>query len=115
MGEYRGIEVFGRQPRRRAAPTKRPRSRLGLLSMGAALLTVVSTIAGIALAMGGKYEASILLAYLATGVSVVAVLCGAASVLTGRGRAWGALAIVLGILSSPPLLTRLLGWASGLG
>jgi hypothetical protein len=115
MGEYRGIEVFGRPGRRRAAPPSRPRTRLGLLSLGAALITAVSTVAGILAAMGGKYEASILLAYLATGLSVVAVLCGAAAVVTGRGRAWGALAIVLGILSSPPLLTRLLSWASGLG
>ena len=115
MSEYRGIEVFGRQGRRRVAPPPRPRTRLGLLSMGAALLTVLSTISGIALAMDGKYEAAILLAYLATGVSVVSVLCGAAAVLTGRGRAWGALAIVLGVLASPPLLTKLLGWASGLG
>jgi hypothetical protein len=115
MGEYRGIEIFGRPGRRRAAPPPRPRTRLGLLSLGAALITAVSTVAGILAAMGGKYEASILLAYLATGLSVVAVLCGAAAVVTGRGRAWGALAVVLGILSSPPLLTRLLSWASGLG
>jgi hypothetical protein len=116
MNEYRGIEVFGRPGRRRAAPpAPRLRTRLGLLSFGAALVTVASTVVGILTAMGGKYEASILLAYLATGVSVVAVLCGAAAVVTGRGRAWGALAVVLGVLSSPPLLTRLLGWASGLG
>jgi hypothetical protein len=114
MGEFRGIEVFGPQGRRRAAPP-RPRTRLGLLAFAAALLTLASTVVGILTAMGGKYEAAILLAYLATGVSVVSVLCGAAAVFTGRGRAWGVVAIVIGILSSPPLLTRLLGWASGLG
>ncbi len=65
--------------------------------------------------MAGGFEGGILLAYLATGSSVVAVLCGAASVVTARGRVWGALGIVLGIIASPPVLTKLLGWASGLG
>jgi hypothetical protein len=127
MSEYRGIEVFGRlsrrrtndgrpEPRRRRVqPPPRLRSRLGLLALGAALVTVASTVAGILLALADRYEASILLAYLATGLSVVAFLCGVAALLTGRGRVWGAIAIVLGILGSPPVLTRLLGWASGLG
>jgi hypothetical protein len=115
MSEFRGVEVFGRQGRRRAAPPPRPRWRLGVLAFGAGLFTTIATTAGILLAMGGKFEASILIAYLATGASVVSVLCGAAAVATGRGRGWGAVAIVVGILSSPPLLTRLLGWASGLG
>jgi hypothetical protein len=86
-----------------------------VLSFGAALFTAAATTAGILFAMAGKFETSILIAYLATGASVVAVLCGAAAVVTGRGRGWGAMAIVIGILSSPPLLTKLLGWASGLG
>jgi uncharacterized membrane protein YcjF (UPF0283 family) len=117
MSEFRGVEVFEPQRRRRTAPPTRPRPRwrLGVLSFGAALFTAAATTAGILLAMGGKFEASILIAYLATGASVVAVLCGAAAVVTGRGRGWGAMAIVIGILSSPPLLTKLLGWASGLG
>jgi hypothetical protein len=121
MGEYRGIEVFGNQRSRRATrpsaptPASRPRWLLGLLAFCAGIFTAASTTVGIVLAMGGKYEGSILIAYLATGVSVVAVLCGAAAVVTGRGRGFGAIAIVIGILSSPPLLTKLLGWASGLG
>jgi hypothetical protein len=115
MAEYRGIEVFAAQGRRRAVPPQRARWRLGVLSFGAGLFTAAATATGILLAMAGTYEASILLAYLATGASVVTVLCGAAAVVTGRGRGWGAVAIVIGILSSPPLLTRLLAWASGLG
>jgi hypothetical protein len=129
MAEYRGVEVFGRQtrrgtappsrrpatPRRPAVPPPRLRSRLGLLGLGAALVTAAATVTGISLALGDHYEASILLAYLATGASVVAFLCGVAAVLTGRGRVWGAVAIILGVLSSPPVLTKLLAWASGLG
>ncbi len=118
MSEFRGVEVFGRQSRRRMVPptrATRPRWLLGVLSFVAAVFTATSTTVGILLAMGGKYEASILIAYLATGASVVAVLCGAAAIVTGRGRGWGAIAIVVGVLASPPLLTRLLDWASGLG
>jgi hypothetical protein len=115
MAEYRGVEVFARRRERRAAPPPRRRARLGLLGLGAALVTLASTVTGILLALGGRYDVSILLAYLSTGASVVAFLCGVAAVLTARGRAWGAVAIVIGVLSSPPVLTRLLGWASGLG
>ena len=115
MSEFRGIEVLSPQGRRRADPPPRPRWRLGVLSFGAGLFTAAATTGGILLAMSGKFEVSILIAYLATGASVVSVLCGAAAVVTGRGRGWGAVAIVIGILSSPPLLTKLLGWASGLG
>jgi hypothetical protein len=115
MAEYRGIEVFSTPGRRRATPPPRPRWRLGVLSFGAGLFTAAATTVGILLAMSGTYEGSILLAYLATGASVATVLCGAAAVVTGRGRGWGAVAVVIGILSSPPLLTRLLSWASGLG
>lgn len=115
MGEYRGVEVFGRQRRVREAPRVRSRSRVGVFAAIAALVTGIATVTGIELAMHGTYEASILLAYLATGASVVALLCGVAAVLTGRGRAWGAVAVVVGVLCSPPVLTRLLAWASGLG
>jgi hypothetical protein len=115
MSEFRGVEVFGRQRRTRVTPRVRSRSRLGIFALIAALATTAATTTGIELAMHGTYEASILLAYLATGASVVALLCGVAAILTGRGRAWGAVAVLIGVLSSPPVLTRLLDWASGLG
>jgi hypothetical protein len=114
--QYRGIEVFGRAPRRRvprAAP--RRRSRLGIAATLAALATLAGTTTGIVSAMAGRYESGILLAYLSTGTSVVAVLCGVTALVTGRGRGWGAIALLIGILASPPVLTRLLGWAGGLG
>jgi hypothetical protein len=90
--------------------------RLGLLGLGAALVTATSTVTGISLALVGKYEASILLAYLATGASVVAFLCGVASVLTARGRAWGAVALRAGRAELTARADpKVLGWASGLG
>jgi predicted permease len=111
--EYRGIEVFGR-PRRRSVAAARPRRRLGVFAFCAALVTIGATASGILTAVGGKYEAATLIAYLATGTSVVAVLCGGAALVTGRGRTLGAVAVILGILASPPILTRLLAWAAGL-
>ena len=114
--EYRGIEVFGRAPRRRAEPPPRPHgSRLGLVAALAGAVTVVGTVVGIVTSMAGRYESGILLAYLSTATSAIAVLGGLAAVLMGRGRRLGLLAIVLGVLASPPVLTRLLAWASGLG
>jgi len=116
--EFRGIEVFGRQPRGPRVSNvlrARPRNLLGVLALCAALFTVVVTGVGIFSAMTERYEVATWLAYLATGTSVVAVLCGAAAVVTGRGRGWGAAAVLVGALASPPVLTQLLGWASGLG
>jgi len=126
--EFRGIEVFGRAPRARAPrksaagprkPTNRPRqrrrARLGIAALLAALVTLAGTVIGTLSAMAGRYESGTLLAYLSTGASVVAVLCGLAAVVTGRGRIPGFLGLVIGIAASPPVLTRLLAWASGLG
>ena len=122
--EYGGTEIFGRQPSKPPASGKggrparepwRPRYLLGVLALLAALFTVVVTAIGIAVAMDQRWLVGTWLAYLATGTSVVAVICGAASVVTKRGRGWGAMAIVIGVLASPPILTNLLRIASGLG
>ena len=119
--EYGGTEIFGRQPtaprptRRPAREPLRPRYLLGVLAFLAALFTIAVTTVGILVSMNNRWEVGTWLAYLATGTSVVAVICGAASVVTGRGRGWGAVAIIVGALASPPVLTNLLGLASGLG
>jgi hypothetical protein len=114
--EFPGIEVFGRAPRRRTEPVPRPRrSRLGILATVAVPASVTMPATGILFAMAGRYESGILIAYLSTGTSVVAVLCGAAAIVVNRGRAFGFIGLLVGALASPPVLTRLLGWASGLG
>jgi hypothetical protein len=114
--EFRGIEVFGRQPRRRADPPPRTtRARLGVVALFASLVTVAGTSIGISAAMAGHWETGIVLAYVATGTSIIGVLGGATAVVMGRGRRFGAIAIVIGILASPLILTRLLDLAGGLG
>jgi hypothetical protein len=113
--EYRGIETFGRQPRRRKVAPPRRRTDVGVVATCFAILTGVLTGVGISSAMSGNYALATTLAYAATGLSVLAVLGGVMAVFTGRGRGLGLLAIVLGILASPPLLTDILRWAGGLG
>jgi hypothetical protein len=128
--EYQGTEVFGRrprvvgpksQPKPRRKPTSkpdrnsRPGTLLGVVALFAALVTILLVTVGITDAIRGNYSSSTSLAYVATGVSIVAVLGGLGAVLLDRGRGWGAVAIVLGLAANPLLLTKLLGWASGLG
>lgn len=122
--EFRGIEVFGKQPSnprprgrksRRRAPESVGHARLGLIAFGAAVVTVLGTWLGIVASMADRFETGTVLAWLATVTSVIAVFGGAAAILLGRGRTWGVIALVFGLLASPPLLTRLLDWASGLG
>jgi hypothetical protein len=98
----------GAQPARKTA-------LLGVLSVVVAILTGILVWIGIALSLGGDYVAGTSLAYLATGTSVVAIIFGASAMLLGRGRFWGVVGIVVGILLTPLLLTRLLAWVSGLG
>jgi hypothetical protein len=129
--EYQGTEVFGRRPRvaesepnrasgpkrmpKRNQTSQRPGNTLGVIALLASIVTIVLVIVGITDAIRGEYASSTGLAYIATGVSIVAVLGGLGAVLFDRGRGWGAVAIVLGLAANPVLLTKLLGWASGLG
>jgi hypothetical protein len=99
----------------RTARRSRRSGTLGGLSFGAAALTALIVWIGISQAFGGHYASSINLAYVATGVSVLAVIGGGAAIVFNRGRGWGAAAIVLGLLSTPLILTHLLAWMSGLG
>jgi uncharacterized membrane protein YuzA (DUF378 family) len=113
--ETRGAATSGgRSPRRKAAHPKR-RTDVGVVATCFAILTAVVTGVGISSAMSGKFALATNLAYVATGLSVVAVLAGVMAVFTKRGRGWGLFAIVLGILASPPILTDIMNWAGGLG
>jgi hypothetical protein len=100
---------------RQSQTSQRPGNTLGVIALLASLVTIVLVIVGITDAIRGEYPSSTGLAYIATGVSIVAVLGGLGAVLFDRGRGWGAVAIVLGLAANPVLLTKLLGWASGLG
>jgi len=116
MNEHQGIEVFARRRARRAAATvHRPTRILGLVSVVAALLTIVLFWMGMSFALEGQNLVSTSLAYASIGTSVVAIVGGASAIVLHRGRAMGAVAIVVGVLANPLVLTRLLNLASGLG
>ena len=112
----RGIEVFGRGatvveygPAERA---QRPRA-LGAVAVLIALAAVVALVVAIVQRSRGTdlVEAFTWIALIA---STLAVLAGLGAVLTGRGRIPGLVAVVIGALANPWLLTQLLNWAAAL-
>ena len=111
----RGIEVFGRGatvveygPAERAQRTR----ALGAVAVLIALAAVVALVAAIMQrSRGSDVE---VLTWIALIASTLAVLAGLGAVLTGRGRIPGLLAVVIGALANPWLLTQLLNWAAGL-
>jgi hypothetical protein len=121
--EFRGIEAL-RPPRRKSAPKtpastgpekRRPGTLLGVLALLAAIVTGVLVWVGISWAMDDRFGPATSLAYVATGTSVAAVLGGICALVLDRGRGWGLAAIAIGLVANPLVLTRILGWASGLG
>lgn len=108
--EARGIEVFGRGATVvEFGPADRT-PRTPALGAGA-LLIALAAVAALAAAV---IERTDLFAWIALIASAVAVLAGAVALLTGRGRMPGFAAIVIGALSNPWLLSRLLEWAAAL-
>jgi hypothetical protein len=116
MNEHHGGEVFTRRRARRdAATVRRPTRILGLVSVVAALLTIVLFWMGMSFALGDQNLVSTYLAYFGIGMSVVAIIGGVSAIVLRRGRAMGAVAIVVGLLANPLILTRLLNLVGGLG
>lgn len=72
------------------------------------------TAAGVTIATNGAFPVATLLAYAAIGLSVLAVVCGLAAIITRRGRFWGVAAILIGLVGNPVLLLSLLTLASAL-
>ena len=108
--EARGIEVFGRGATVvEFGPADRT-PRTPALGAGALLVAVGAAVALAAAVI----ERTDLFAWIALVASALAVIGGAAALVTGRGRMPGFVALVIGALSNPWLLTRLLEWAAAL-
>lgn len=88
---------------------------LGVVSLAFGVLTTVLLFLGIGMALSGSWAASITVGYIAVAASALAIATGLFAATTGRGRWWGVAGVVLGVAANPLLLTRLLGWMSGLG
>ena len=112
----RGIEVFGRGATVVEYGARDRTPRTPALGAGAVLLAVMAvaalTAAVVERSRGSDFVE--LLTWIALGASAVAVLGGLVALVTGRGRTLGFVAITLGALSNPWVLTQLLQWAAGL-
>ncbi len=105
----RGIEVFGRNATVvEFGPADRS-PRTPALGAGAVLIAV----AAVASLVAAVIERGELFTWIALGASAAAVLLGLVALVTGRGRLTGFVAVVVGALANPWLLTRLLEWAAG--
>jgi hypothetical protein len=86
---------------------------LGLVSAGLGLLTAVLVGAAVAIASGGDYGLSTILAHGAIALSVLGVIGGAVAAIAGLGRRWGIIAVVLGVLANPFVLLSILRFFGG--
>jgi hypothetical protein len=112
----RGIEVFGRNATVVEVGSAERSARTPALG-GGALLIAVGAVAALVVAIVERSQGSDLVelfTWVALVASAAAVLAGLFALLTGRGRLAGLIAIVLGGLSNPWLLTQLLQWAATL-
>lgn len=106
--EARGIEVFGRGAT--VVEVGPPAQRTPALG-GAAVLVAILAAAAL---VGAVIERSDLFTWIALGASAVAVLGGFLALLSGRGRLAGLLAMLLGVIANPWLLSLTLHWFAGL-
>ena len=74
------------------------------------MLVAVMAVAALA---GALIERSALFTWIALVASAVAVVAGLAAVLTGRGRIPGLVAVAVGALANPWVLSVVLAWAEG--
>lgn len=94
-------------------PVRAKTGAVGVLALGASILSVVSSAAGIVIATNGEYPVATALAYLAIGLSVVGIVAGVLAIVLDRGRRAGVGAAVLGLLANPYLLLVALEFLGG--
>lgn len=105
----RGIEVFGRNATVVEFGPRDRTPRTPALGAGAVLLAVMA-VAALAAAL---IERSAVFTWIALGASAVPVLAGLAALVTGRGRIPGLIAVAVGALANPWVLSIVLDWAAG--
>lgn len=89
-------------------PVRTPWVGRGALALAVAT-AVVHGIA-VSVASSGDPVTGTVLAYVAIGLSIAAVLGGLVALVAGFGRRTGAAAVVIGTLANPIVLLTLLGW-----
>ena len=97
-----------------AAGTPRPPTPVpGLIALLLSATTVALLSSGISLALANDFSASSAAGLGAIGTSIAGFLLGGVAVITGRGRGWGAIAMVVSVLANPVILTNILGFVAG--
>jgi hypothetical protein len=95
-----------------AGRPKRPPVAPWLVGVSGVLLAVAAGVVqaiAIAQASNLNWERGTLLAWVAIALSVAAFVVGLAAVILNRGRRWGVVAMIAGLIANPFLLARLLG------
>jgi hypothetical protein len=113
--EARGIEVFGRGATVVEYGPRDRTPRTPALGAGAVLVAIIALAALVgAIVERARGSAFVeVLTWIALGASALAVFGGLAAMLTGRGRLAGCVAVVVGALANPWVLSRVLEWAAG--
>lgn len=84
-------------PRRPGLPSAWP----GVLAVVLAVACAGLVAAGVAVALAGDFAVSTLLAQLAIGCSIAAIVTGVVAIVLKSGRRWGIAGCVLGFLANP--------------
>ena len=111
-----GIEIFGRRatvvettaPATSMSEPRRRRAWLGAIALVLGVATAVLTALGVGAAAAGDESAAQWSAIGAIGASILSILIALVAMITGRGRAVGALALVIAVLANPWILLRVL-------
>jgi len=82
----------------------------GLLAVLAAGFFAVLHGVAVGAAAGGDNTTATVLAWTVIVGTIATLLLGVVAVVSGRGRRWGALAVVLSLLANPFVLMRVLGF-----
>ena len=96
------------EPQHRVARERRP-VRWGSGGLALAVLMIAVLVAALAVNAPGRYLTSTALAYVADGLSVVALVLGIVGIVANRGRGAGIAAVVIAVLGNPLVLLYGLG------
>lgn len=109
VAPYEPVDITLTRGPRRNGPA------LGVFACVLAGVTVILFATGMSLAVGDDFLTSRYVGYFAIAASIAGFLVGGFAAITGRGRAWGAWAMVVSVLANPVLLAQALGYLAAVG
>ena len=97
------MDASAQQPRGRRQVPWIP----GVTALALALVGAIVQVVAIASASALNWELGALLAQVSIGLNIAATLVGLLAVILNRGRRWGVIAMVLGVIANPLVLVAL--------